>query len=46
MNWGRTLKKELFGNDLSTEFAKWREIAADRNQWRAVNGSKIPSASK
>jgi hypothetical protein len=38
------LKKALQSNDLPTEFAKWREIAADRNQWRAVCGSKMLSA--
>jgi hypothetical protein len=27
-------------------FFKWHGIAADRNQWRAVCGSKIPSATK
>jgi hypothetical protein len=46
MNWGRTLKKALQGNDLPTEFVKWREMAADRNQWRAICGSKMPSATK
>jgi hypothetical protein len=46
MNRGRTLKKELPSNDLSTEFFKRREIAADRNLWCAVCGSKMPSASK
>jgi hypothetical protein len=46
MNWGRTLIKVLLSNDLPTEFVKWREMAADRNQWRAVCGSKIPSSTK
>jgi hypothetical protein len=46
MNWGRTLKKALQRFDLPTEFVKWREMAADQNQWRAVCGSKIPSATK
>jgi hypothetical protein len=50
MNRGRALtlkkKKALQSNDLPTEFAKWREMAADRNQWRAVCGSKMPSATK
>jgi hypothetical protein len=46
MNWGRTLKQALQSNDLPTEFVKWREMAADRNQWRAVCGSKMPSATK
>jgi hypothetical protein len=31
----RSLKKALHSNDLPTEFVKWREKAADRNQWRA-----------
>jgi hypothetical protein len=31
---------------LPNEFVKWRGIAADRNQWRAVCGSKMPSATK
>jgi hypothetical protein len=39
-------KKALQSNDLPTEFVKWREMAADRNQWRAICGSKIPSATK
>jgi hypothetical protein len=43
---GALLKKALQSHDLSTEFVKWRDIAADRNQWRAVCGSKMPSASK
>jgi hypothetical protein len=58
MNWGRTLKKALSSllweslkkalqnYDLSTEFVKWREMAADRNQWRADCGFKMPSATK
>jgi hypothetical protein len=46
MNWGRTLKKALLSNDLPTEFVEWREMAADRNQWRAICGSKLPSATK
>jgi hypothetical protein len=36
MNWGRILKKALESNDLLTEFFKWRKMAADRNQRRAV----------
>jgi hypothetical protein len=43
---GRTLKKTLQSYDLPTEFANRREIAADRNQWRAVCASKTPSATK
>jgi hypothetical protein len=49
MDWGRNLKKallKLLNNDLPTEFFEWREIAADRNQWRVVRGSKMPSATK
>jgi hypothetical protein len=46
MNWFRTLKKALQSNDLPTEFLKWREIAADRNQLLAVCGSKMPRAKK
>jgi hypothetical protein len=46
MNWGRTLKKALQSYDLPTEFVELREIAADRNEWRAVCGSKVPSATK
>jgi hypothetical protein len=40
------LKKALQSNDLPTEFVKWREMAADRNQWRAICDSKMPSATK
>jgi hypothetical protein len=36
----------LQSNDLPIEFFKWREMAADRNQWRAICGSKMPSATK
>jgi hypothetical protein len=50
VNWGRTMKKALqkalLSNDLPTEFVKWREMAADRNQWRAICGSKAPSTTK
>jgi hypothetical protein len=46
MKWGRTLKKALQSFDLPTEFVKWRKMAADRNQWRAICGSKMPSATK
>jgi hypothetical protein len=34
-------KKALLSSDLETEFAKWCVIAANRNQWVAVYGSKI-----
>jgi hypothetical protein len=41
------VEKALLSNDLPTEFAKWREMAADRNQWRAaVCGYKMPSGTK
>jgi hypothetical protein len=43
---GPNSKKALQSNDIPTEFVKWREMAADRNQWRAVCGSKMPSATK
>jgi hypothetical protein len=46
MNWGRTLKKVLQSYDLPTEFVKWGERVADRNQWRAIRGSKTPSTTK
>jgi hypothetical protein len=41
-----SLKKALQSNDLPTEFVKWREMAADQNQWRAICGSKTPSTSQ
>ena len=40
MTWGRTLKKALQRNSLPTDFSKWRELAADRGQWRAICGAK------
>jgi hypothetical protein len=36
----------LRSNDLPTEFFKWREMAADRNQWRAICGFETLSATK
>ena len=39
MTWGRTLKKSLQKNDLPTDFVKWRALAMDRDQWRALCGS-------
>lgn len=39
MTWGRTLKKALLCNGLSSEFTKWRELAANRDQWRVICGS-------
>jgi hypothetical protein len=36
---GQNSEKELLNNDLLTEFVKWREILADRNQWRSICGS-------
>jgi hypothetical protein len=46
INSGRTLKKALQSYDLPTDFVKWREMAADRNQRRAICGSKMPSTTK
>jgi hypothetical protein len=46
MNWGRTLKMALQSYDLPTEFVKWREMAADKNKWRAICGFKTPSTTK
>jgi hypothetical protein len=43
---GPNSEKALQSNDLSIEFAKWRAMAADRSQWRAICGSKTPSTSK
>jgi hypothetical protein len=40
------MKKVLQSNCLPTEFFKWCEIAADRNQWRAISGSKMTNATK
>ena len=46
MNWGRTLKKALLRNDLPSEFVKWRDIAADRSQWRVICGSSGTSGTQ
>jgi hypothetical protein len=43
---GPNLEKALLRNDLPTKFVKWREIAADQNQWRAIWGMNMPSATK
>jgi hypothetical protein len=43
---GELFKKAILGNDLQIKFIKWREISADRNQWRAVCGSDMPSQVK
>jgi hypothetical protein len=43
---GPNSEKTLQSNDAPTEFAEWREIVADRNQWRAICGSKTPSTTK
>jgi hypothetical protein len=40
------LKKALLSNDLPTEIIKWRKMAADRNRWRAICGSKTPNTTK
>ena len=39
MTWGRTLKKALLCNGLSSEFTKWRDLAANRDEWRVICGS-------
>jgi hypothetical protein len=39
MTWGQTLKKALICNGLLSEFTKWRELAANRDQWRVICGS-------
>jgi hypothetical protein len=46
MNWVQALKTALQSYDHPTEFVEWREMAADRNRWRAVCGSKMSSATK
>jgi hypothetical protein len=43
---GPNSEKALQSNDLPTEFIKWRKMAADRNQWRAICGFKTPSTKK
>jgi hypothetical protein len=43
---GPNYEKALQINNLPTELVKWREMVADRNQWRAVCGSKKPSTTK
>ena len=40
MTWGRTLKKVLESVKIPTDFGQWRTAAADRDQWRAICGSK------
>jgi hypothetical protein len=40
---GPNSEKALQSNDPPTVFVKWREMAADRNQWRAICSSKTPS---
>jgi len=40
MTWGRTLKKALASSGIPSDFIKWRDIAADREQWRVLCGSK------
>jgi hypothetical protein len=43
---GPNSEKKLQSNDLPPEFVKWCEMADDRNQWRAVCASQIPSVTK
>jgi hypothetical protein len=38
------MKLALLNNDLANEIVKWGEISADRNERRAVCGSKMPIA--
>ncbi len=45
MTWGRTLKKALSSNGLPTDFAAWRQLAADRCAWRRVCGGSAGPAS-
>jgi hypothetical protein len=42
----RTFKKVLYSNDTQTEFFKWRDIAPDCNEERAICGSKGTSRNK
>jgi hypothetical protein len=44
IKWCRTPKKALQSNDLPTESVKWREMAADRNQWRPERGRRVQVA--
>lgn len=46
MTWGRTLKKALTSAGLPTEFTKWRDLAAYREQWRTICGSKPRSGAQ
>jgi hypothetical protein len=39
-------QKVLLSYGLQAEYVKWLGIAADRNQWRAVCGFKMLSATK
>ena len=36
MTWDRTLKKALTSVGLLTEFTKWRDLTAYREQWRTI----------
>ena len=40
MTWGRTLKKTLVRNNLPGDFKAWSSLAADREHWRSVCGTK------
>jgi hypothetical protein len=44
MTWGRTLKKALSSKSLPTDFAAWRQLAADRCAWRLVCGGSAGQA--
>ena len=40
MTWGRTLKKALVRNNLPGDSKTWSSLAADREHWRSVCGTK------
>ena len=40
MTWGRTIKKALVRNNLPGDFKAWSSLAADREHWRSVCGTK------
>ena len=38
--WGRTIKKALVRSNLPGDFKAWSSLAADREHWRSVCGTK------
>ena len=40
MTWGRTPNKAPRAAGVSSTFTKWRDLAAYRDQWRALCGAK------